>query len=67
MMKVIKGVAGLIGVMIFLAGIVVCMLETADLENQFMSLCVGFGMVCIGAVLGVIASRGDEDVLFMDR
>lgn len=67
MMKVIKGVAGLIGVMIFLAGIVVLVWEAADLGDQFKSLCVGFGMVCIGALIGVIASRGDEDVLYLDR
>ena len=67
MMKVIKGVAGLIGVMIFLAGIVVFMWETADLGDQFKSLCVGFGMVCIGAVICGIANRSDEDVLYLDR
>lgn len=67
MMKVIKGAAGLIGVMIFLAGIIVCFLETADLGDQFKSLCVGFGMVCIGAVICGIANRSDEDVLYLDR
>ena len=67
MKKTIKGVAGFIGMIIFLAGIIVCMCETADLGDQFRSLCVGFGMVCTGAVIGVIASRDDEDVLYLDR
>lgn len=63
MKKAIKGAAELIGVILFIIGIVICLCETADFGDQLVSLCVGFGMVCAGAVIGAIASRGDENVL----
>lgn len=62
-MKVIKGIAQLISMLLVFAGVFVCTLEADNLDNQLTSLCVGLVMVVIGAVIGVIVNRGDEDVL----
>lgn len=62
-MKVIKGFAQVTSVLFVLTGLLLCMLEANSIENQLKVLCSGLVMVAIGAVIGAIVNRGDEDVL----
>ncbi len=62
-MKVIKGIAQLISMLLVFAGVFVCTLEADSMDSQLTSLCIGFLMVAIGAVIGAIVNRGDENVL----
>lgn len=55
MKKAIKGLAGLTSFLLVLAGLIICMCDTADWDKQLIALCVGAGMVIIGAVLGGLA------------
>lgn len=63
MKKAIKGFAQFISIMFVLVGLLVCMLEANSIENQLKVLCSGLVMVAIGAVIGTIVNRGDENVL----
>lgn len=55
MRKAIKGLAGPTSFLLVLAGLIVCMCDTADFEKQLMTLCAGAGMIIVGAVLGGLA------------
>lgn len=55
MRKVIKGLAGLTSFLLVLAGLVVCMCDTADLDKQLMTLCTGTGIMVVGVVIGFLA------------
>jgi len=55
MRKAIKGLAGLTSFLLVLAGLIICMCDTADWDKQLMLLCTGTGMVIIGAVFGFVA------------
>jgi len=63
MKKAIKGFAQFVSMLLVFAGVFVCTLEADSMDNQLTSLCIGFAMVAIGAVIGAIVNRGDEDVL----
>lgn len=63
MKKAIKGTAQFMSMLLVFSGLLICMLETDNLDNQLTALCIGFLMVAIGAVIGAIVNRGDKDVL----
>jgi len=63
MKKAIKGFAQFMSMLLVFAGVFVCALEADSMDNQLASLCIGFVMVAIGAAIGAIVNRGDEDVL----
>ncbi len=63
MKKAIKGFAQFMSMLLVFAGLLTCMLETDNLDNQLTALCIGFVMVATGAVIGTIVNRGDENVL----
>lgn len=62
MRKVIKDLAVLISFLLVLAGLVVCMCETADWDKQLMTLCTGAGMMVAGVVIGFLAKGGKRYV-----
>lgn len=61
MRKLFKGMAELAGMALVLAGLVVCMCETADLDKQVMTMGIGLLMIAAGAVTSILANRGEED------
>lgn len=61
MKKMIKGIAELAGMALVLAGLVVCMCETENLDKQLVTSGIGFGMIVFGAVTSILANRGEED------
>ena len=64
MRKLIKGITELIGMMLALAGLVVCMCETENLDKQFATLVIGLGMFLLGVLICYLMNRGKEDVYF---
>lgn len=61
MRKLFKGIAELAGMALVLAGLVVCMCETENLDKQLATLGIGLGMIVFGAVTSILANRGEED------
>lgn len=61
--KTTKGAAELAGMALVLAGLVVCMCETENLDKQLAVLGIGMGMIVAGAVVAVLVNRGEEDEL----
>lgn len=61
MQKLFKELAQLAGMALVLAGLVVCMCETENLDKQLVTLGIGFGMIVFGAVTSILANRGEED------
>lgn len=62
MKKTIKGIGELAGMALVLAGLVVCMCETENLDKQLATLGIGFGMIVFGAVVSVLVNGGEKDV-----
>lgn len=60
MRKAVKGLAGLTSFLLVLVGLITCMCDTADWDKQLMMLCVGTGMVIIGAAFGALAKGVSE-------
>ena len=63
MRKLFKGTAEFIGMALVLAGLVVCMCETENLDKQLATLGIGLGMIAAGAVVSVLVNRGEKDEL----
>ena len=63
MKKTIKGAVELGGVLLVLAGLMICMCDTADLDKQFMTIIVGVVMMMIGASAVWMAKGEQEDGL----
>lgn len=61
MRKLFKEMAQLAGMALVLAGLVVCMCETENLDKQLVTLGIGLGMIVFGAVTSILANRGEED------
>lgn len=61
MRKLFKGTAEFIGMALVLAGLVVCMCETENLDKQFATLGIGFLMIVAGAVVSILVNRGDKN------
>lgn len=61
MRKLFKGMAELAGMALVLAGLVLCMCETENWDKQFATMGMGFGMIVFGAVVSILANRGEED------
>lgn len=63
MQKLFKEAAQFAGMALVLAGLVVCMCETENLDKQLATLSIGFGMIFFGAVVSILVNRGEEDEL----
>lgn len=63
MRKAISGVGQLIGIMVAIAGIVVAMSDTSDLDKQLLTMFAGLGIFLAGAGITALAKWGEEDVL----
>ena len=63
MRKLIKGTAEFIGMASVLAGLVVCMCETENSDKQLITLGIGLGMIAFGAVVSILANRGEKNGL----
>ena len=61
--KIIKSTAELAGMALVLAGLVVCMCETAEMDKQLATLGIGLGMIAFGALVSILANRGEDDEL----
>ena len=61
MRKLFKGMAELAGMALVLAGLVLCMCETENLDKQVMTMGIGLLMIAAGAVTSILANRGEED------
>lgn len=61
MRKLFKELAELAGMALVLAGLVVCMCETENLDKQLATLGIGLGMIFFGAVVSVLANRGEKN------
>jgi len=61
MRKLFKEMAQLAGMALVLAGLVLCMCETADLDKQLANMGIGLLMIAAGAVTSILANRGEED------
>lgn len=46
-----------------LAGLVVCMCETAGLDKQLATMGIGLGMIAFGAFVSILVNRGEDDEL----
>ena len=61
MRKLFKGMAELAGMALVLAGLVVCMWETENMDKQVMTMGIGLLMIAAGAVVSVLVNRGEKD------
>lgn len=61
MRKLFKEVAQFAGMALVLAGLVVCMCETKNLDKQLSMLGIGIGMIVAGAVVSVLVNGSEED------
>ena len=61
MRRIFKEMAQLAGMALVLAGLVVGMCETENLDKQLVTLGIGLGMIVLGAVTSILANRGEED------
>ena len=61
MKKLFKEAAQFAGMALVLAGLVVCMCETENLDKQLVTLGIGLGMIVFGAVVSVLANRGEKN------
>ena len=59
MRKLISGFTEFTNMLLILFGFIVCMCETENLDKQLMTLCIGAGMIIVGALLGGLA-KGEE-------
>jgi hypothetical protein len=60
MRKAIKGVTGLLSFLLVLAGLIICMCDTADLDKQLQTMLMGVVTMAIGATFGFIAKGVTE-------
>ena len=63
MRKLFKGIAELAGMALVLAGLVVCMCETGNLDKQLVTLGIGAVMFVAGTVVSILANGGEKDGL----
>ena len=61
--KIVKGTAEFAGMALVLAGLVVCMCETAGLDKQLATMGIGLGMIAFGAFVSILVNRGEDDEL----
>lgn len=59
-MRVIKGIAVLVGALLVVLGLVVCMCETPDLDKQFVNMFYGLGIMVAGAIICYLGNEGSE-------
>jgi len=62
MRKLFKEAAQFAGMALVLAGLVVCMCETENLDKQVVTMGIGLLMIAAGAVTSILVNRGEEDV-----
>lgn len=61
-MEVLKMIARVASIFLFIGGLVVCSGETPDWDKQIMVGCVGIGMVVGSVILYMLTEEGEEDV-----
>lgn len=62
MKKAISGVGQLIGVLVAVAGLIVCMSDTADLDKQTLTMFAGLVIFLAGAGITALSKWGEEYV-----
>ena len=62
MRKAISGIGQLIGILIAVAGIIVSMSDTADLDKQILTMFTGLGIFLAGAGVTALFKWGEENV-----
>lgn len=63
MRKAISGIGQLIGVLIAVAGLIVCMCDAGDLDKQTLTMFAGLGIFLAGAGITALAKWGEDNVL----
>ena len=63
MKRMIKELAQFAGMMLVLAGLVVCMCETADLDKQAQTMLMGIAIIATGTVVSILENGGEKDEL----
>lgn len=63
MKKAISGIGQLVGILVAVAGLIVCMCDTADLDKQIATMFTGAAIFLIGAGIVALAKRGEEDAV----
>ena len=62
MRKTISGIGQLIGILVALAGLIVCMCDTADLDKLWVQLLIGLAIFLSGAGITILAKEVGEYV-----
>lgn len=57
MRKIIAGTMVILAVLLFMAGLVVCMCETPALEQQLRNMAMGFAMMIVAALMGMAGNK----------
>ena len=57
MRRVISSITGLTSMFLVMFGFITCMCDTADLDKQLQTVCMGVAIIAIGTVLGFIAKE----------
>ena len=63
MRKAISGIGQLIGILIAVAGLIVCMCDTADLDKQIVTMFTGLGIFLAGTGIVALAKWGEENAV----
>ena len=57
MRKAVAGTVVILAVLLFMAGLVVCMCETPSLEQQLRNMAMGFAMMIVAALMGMAGNK----------
>ena len=60
MRKTICGLGQLIGILVAVAGLIVCMCDTADLDKLFVQMIIGLAIFLSGAGIAILAKEVGE-------
>lgn len=60
MRKFISELAILVGFILVVIGLVVCMCETADMDEQFATMLYGAGTIVAGAIICYLGNEGSH-------
>ena len=61
MKKAVKAVGQFIGMLSVMGGLIVCMCEADNMEKQVMIAGVGLGFIAFGALVSILANRGEQE------
>lgn len=63
MRKAISGVGQLIGILVAIAGLIVCMCDAGDLDKQIVTMFTGLVIFLAGAGIVALAKWGEENAV----